>query len=142
MKVLFWTAGAFLSIAFGVISYLAADNQPPYDYDVSKSYIKPSVSQAGHQVTVHWEVKINRICKGFIVRNIIDSRTGAITSYDPVAALGLPTGDDFLDRTFFLPEGMGVGPKLYRVQAEYNCNLLQNFFPLKVQTPDLHFVIE
>lgn len=139
---IFWAAAANLTVITGSISYMLADNQPPYTYDASKSYVKPNPAEMGHQVTVHWEFKVNRMCKGFITRLIIDVRTGVVVSYDPIAALGRPTGDFYMDRTFYLPDSIEPGMKIYRVSGEYSCNLLQRFWPLKVHTPDLYFEIK
>lgn len=139
---LIWIIGVNVACICGWIGYMAADNQPPYDYFVTESYVVPSPSLAGHQVTVHWKLKVNRICPGFIIRTIVDAKTMARVSYDPAPAFGMVrTDDDHLDRTFFLPEGMRPGPKIYRANAEYVCNLLQRIWPLKVQTPDLHFEV-
>jgi hypothetical protein len=61
-------------------------------------------------------------------------------SYDPTPALGtVKIGDTSIERTFFLPEGMLPGRKLYRANAEYICNPLHRIWPLKVQTPDIPF---
>jgi hypothetical protein len=139
----FWFAGCTIAVISGLIAYLLADNQPPYVYDAEQSYVIPSHTSPGHQVAVHWSIKVNRLCPGSIVRTIVDARTGARTSYDPTPAiLTIETTDTVLDRTFLLPQGMGLGRKIYRANAEYVCNPLQRIWPLKVQTPDLLFEVE
>jgi hypothetical protein len=141
MKLL-WIVGVIVSIVLGCIAFMFADNQPPYSYIVEKSYVIPNPSHAGHQVLIHWEFKINRLCPGTIVRTIVDAKTGATISYDPTPALStVKIGDTFLERTFFLPEGIRPGPKLYRANAEYVCNPLHRVWPLKVQTPDIPFEV-
>lgn len=124
------------------------DNDPPYVYDVTGSYLIPEKTQAGHQITVHWKFsKINRVCAGDVQRTIVDARSGARTTYDPVPVALMSTmtrsiNDEYLDRTFALPSGIVPGPKIYRANAEYFCNWLQRFWrPLKVQTPDLFFEV-
>lgn len=138
----FWMLGLILCAAFGMLGYLIADNQPPYVYFADASYVKPSVTQKGHQVEVYWKLKVNRICPGHIIRSIVDEKTGVKFSYDPYPAISaIKIEDDHLSRTFLLPEGISPGKKIYRANAEYACNLLQRFWPLKVQTPDLYFEI-
>lgn len=140
---LFWFAGYAIAIGFGGCAYLLADNQPPYIYDIEQSYVIPSRASPGHQVAVHWSIKVNRLCPGSIVRTIVDARTGARMSYDPTPGdMTIEPTDTVLDRTFLLPQGMGLGPKIYRANAEYACNPLQRIWPLKVQTPDLLFEVE
>lgn len=139
----FWVAGLNLAAILGLFAYMLADNQPPYTYFGDESYIIPQRASPGHQVSVHWKIKVNRLCPGAIVRTIVDARTGARTSYDPTPAIvTIRPEDTSLDRTFMLPEGMGAGRKLYRANAEYVCNPLQRIWPLKVQTPDLMFEVE
>lgn len=137
-----WIIGAVLALLLGGVAYMAADNQPPYDYIIEQSYVRPNPAHPGRQITVHWELKINRICPGVIVRTIVDAKTKARVSYDPALALvTVRAGDTSLERTFFLPEEMLPGPKLYRANAEYICNPLNRIWPLKVQTPDLYFEV-
>jgi hypothetical protein len=137
-----WIIGAALAVLFGLVAFMAADNQSPYTYIVEQSYVRPNPAHSGRQVTVHWELKINRICPGVIVRTIVDARTKAKVSYDPAPALvTVKAGDTSLERTFLLPEEMLPGPKLYRANAEYVCNPLHRIWPLKVQTPDLAFEV-
>lgn len=138
----FWIAGLNIACLFGWLAFMLADNQPPYSYIVEKSFVRPNPAHSGRQVTIHWEFKINRLCPGAIVRTIVDARTKAKVSYDPTPALGtVAMGDTSLERTFFLPEEMLPGPKLYRANAEYICNPLHRIWPLKVQTPDLAFEV-
>lgn len=119
-----------------------ADNQPPYTYDAEHSYIKPDPSDGGKQVIVHWAIKVNRLCPGSIYRTIVDARTGAKVTYDATPAfLSIKQDDTVLERSFHLPEEILSGPKIYRANAEYYCNPLQRFFPLKVQTPDIKFTV-
>lgn len=141
MKIV-WIIGVNIACLFGWLAYMVGDNQPPYSYIVEQSYVIPNPSQSGHQVQVHWQFKINRLCPGSIVRTVVDAKTGAKFSYDPTPALGtVRGGDDHLDRTFFLPDGIRPGPKLYRANAEYICNPLHRIWPLKVQTPDIPFEV-
>lgn len=138
----FWIIGINLACVSGWLAYMAADNVPPYNYIVERSYVKPNPAPSGRQVTVHWEFKINRLCPGAVGRTIVDAKSGARVSYDPTPALStVRPGDTSLERTFFLPEEMPPGPKLYRANAEYACNPLQRIWPLKVQTPDLPFEV-
>ena len=139
----YWIIGSFIAALLAALAYMAADNQHPYTYNVEKSYVKPNPAAAGRQITVHWEFVTHRTCPGAIVRTIVDARTGAKVSYDPTPALGtVRMGDISMERTFFLPEEMLPGPKLYRSNAEYICNPLHRIWPLKVQTPDIAFEVK
>ena len=138
-----WFVGIFLTILLGAVGFMLADNQQPYIYLAEKSYVRPDPAAPGHQILVHWEFKVNRVCPGLIVRTLVDARTGAKISYDPILALGtIKMGDTSLERTFLLPEGMLPGHKIYRANAEYVCNPLHRIWPLKVQTPDIHFEVK
>lgn len=139
----FWVVGLNLAAILGLLAFMIADNQPPYTYFADGSYLIPERAAPGHQISVHWKIKVNRLCPGAIVRTVVDARTGARMSYDPTPAMvTIQMGDSSLDRTFLLPQGMGPGRKLYRANAEYVCNPLQRIWPLKVQTPDLFFDVE
>lgn len=124
------------------ISYMIADTEAPYIYDESMSYVIPERTQAGHQLIVHWSVKVNRVCPGEIIRNIVDAKSGAKISYDPTRAAGtVELSDKELNRTFQLPSGIAPGEKFYYADGEYQCNFLQRFYPLHSRTPRLPFTI-
>lgn len=145
MKTL-WALCLSISGALGWIGFMAADNQPPYEYDVAQSYVVPSVANDGDQITVKWKLlKINRICPGSNRRVLFDKTTGVVlASYDPTpAAVSSSIADGYLNRTFLLPRGaLPSGEIGYRATVCYECNLLQKFVrPLCVTTPDLTFRI-
>ncbi len=125
------------------LSYMLSDIQPPYEFDVDKSYIVPHRAIGGRQLTVHWHVKrVNRICPGTITRFIVDAKTGARISYDPtLAAKSIDLKDNTFDRTFYLPEGIAPGVKYYYAEGNYACNPLQRFYPLLARTPRLTFEV-
>ncbi len=126
------------------ISYMAFDNQPPYEYDEQNSYVIPSKTPSGRQMVVHWKLKkINRVCTGSITRYIVDQETTVRVSYDPTAAARtVDLKDHVLNRTFFLPPDITPGRKWYYANAEFACNPLQHFYPLRVRTPRLSFEVE
>lgn len=141
---------AFFSVfVVAPLTYMLADNQQPYEYLTGRSYLTPSVVVAGSQVTVHWELRVNRFCPGTVSRVIIDERTGVRISYDPVLVVADPgirltIGPDHivtLDRSFLLPTSIDPGPKLYRSYIDFHCNSLQWLWPLQVKTPDLGFMV-
>ncbi len=135
------TVVSFLVIA--PIAYMTADTQPPYEFDVSQSYVVPSTTPAGRQILVHWKIsKVNRVCPGSITRFVVDQRTGARVSYDPApAASNVESNDEWLDRTFFLPPETVPGMKWYYSDGDYSCNPLQRIYPLRVRTPRLSFEV-
>lgn len=138
--------GIALSSILGWIAFMAADNQPPYEYDVVNSYVVPSLADDGDQITVKWKLsRINRICPGSNRRVLFDRTTGVILAvYDPTpAAISSSIKDGYLNRTFLLPRGaLPSGEIGYRATVCYECNLFQKFIkPLCVTTPDLMFRI-
>jgi hypothetical protein len=133
----------FSLMVIAPIAYMLADNQPPYVYDEGKSYVVPSVTTAGRQMTVYWHFKkVNRVCIGSITRHVVDQDTGVRFSYDPTAAARtVELGDNLLTRTFFLPPDVTPGKKWYYADAEFACNPLQRIYPLRVRTPRLSFEV-
>ena len=144
MRVLIALSAALSFLVIAPVSYMTFDTTPPYEYDAAGSYIVPRLTQAGHQITVHWRLRrVNRICPGTITRTIVDAVTGVRTTYDPVPAAGvIELADEELDRTFLLPQGIASGRKLYYSDGAYGCNPLQRYWsPLRVRTPTLEFEI-
>lgn len=138
--------GTILSGLFAWVAFMVADNEPPYEYDVGKSYIVPSVAHDGDQITVIWKLnKINRVCPGSNRRILFDPKTHVIlASYDPTpAAVSESITDGHLNRTFLLPRGaLPSGPIGYRANVCYECNLFQRFIkPLCIATPELFFSV-
>ena len=140
-----WAGGAFAALLFGWVAFMAADNQPPYEYDAANSYIVPLVANDGDQILVRWKIKVNRICPGSGRRMLFDKKTGVIlASYDPTpAAISDSIKDGYLNRTFLLPRGgLPQGEIGYRSTVCYECNPFQKFIkPLCVTTPDLTFSV-
>lgn len=132
----------------GWLSYMIADNEPPYVYDEASSYIIPDPAKEGWQITVRWKIKaVNRYCPGIGHRKLIDLASGSvIVEYDPVpTARDNSVKEGFLTRTFMLPVKFDPSPALvgYRQVSCYQCNLYQQFVrPLCVTTPTLKFRIE
>ena len=138
------TTSAIVSVVIAWVTFMTFDTTPPYEYDAGSSYVIPSKTQAGHQVTVHWKLsRVNRVCPGTVTRSVVDAVTKVRITYDPaLAAQSVVPGDDELNRTFLLPSGISPGKKLYYADGSYGCNLLQRWWkPLVVRTPTLEFEI-
>lgn len=136
-----------LGLVFGACAFMYLDTVPPYEFDVSQSYIVPDPAEDGQQITVNWKVKENRICPGVNYRTLIDPKTRAVVAtYDPVAALTRMEGEDlsggYLRRTFLLPAGPLPAEMDYRARTCFSCNPLQRLYPFCVQTPLLRFRIK
>lgn len=137
----------FLSVIasslLGWIAFMAADNQPPYEYDVENSYIIPYYAKDGSQITVRWRLKnVNRICPGSNRRVLFDPITKVvIATYDPTpAALSDSVKDGYLNRTFLLPQSLPEGRTGYRATVCYECNPFQKYVrALCITTPDIFF---
>ncbi len=125
------------------IAFMAFDRIPPYEYDAARSYVVPSQTNSGRQMTVHWHfARVNRVCVGSITRRVVDQESGIRFSYDPTAAArSVELEDTKLVRTFFLPQDVTPGKKWYFADAEFACNPLQRFYPLRVRTPRLSFEV-
>lgn len=138
--------GMVLMLPCAWLAYMAADNQPPYEYDALNSRVVPSPAHDGDQITVKWKLaKVNRVCPGSNRRVLFDPKTRVIlASYDPTpAAISSNIEDGYLNRTFMLPRGLLPASDIgYRATVCYSCNLLQEFRPLCVSTPELIFRIE
>lgn len=138
--------GTILAFLFAWVAFMAADNQPPYEYDTANSYIVPAVADDGDQITVRWKLfRVNRLCPGSNRRVLFDKKTKVIlAAYDPIpAAIQESLKDGYLNRTFLLPRGaLPSGEIGYRATVCYECNLFQRFFrPLCVATPEITFHI-
>lgn len=144
LKIVLWGILVFSVTVVTPLSYMAFDNMPPYEYDVENSYIIPSETPVGRQLTVHWKLKkVNRTCSGSITRHVVDQDTSVRFSYDPTAAARtIDIHDDVLNRTFFLPPDVTTGKKWYYADADFACNPLQRFYPLRVRTPRLPFEVK
>lgn len=135
-------SGILLMFVIGSLVFMWFDTIPPYEFDVSQSKIIPQVAESGMQIRVDWKVKVNRICPGINIRELFDPITKTrLTIYDPVptASDAALEGDDHLIRTFLLPRRISKGTVGYRAHLFYQCNWLQGFFPLKIDTPELFF---
>jgi hypothetical protein len=128
----------------GALTYMAFDNEPPYDFVGQESFVVPPEAYGGDQITVKWKVKFHRTCTGTMRRVLFDPNTNvvlAIYDTEPVAgSYALEAG--YLNKTFRLPLVIQKGWVGYRAEVHYKCNPLQRFFPLNVTTPDLLFKIE
>lgn len=125
----------------GPSAYLLADRIQPYEY-LSGEVLPPDPKMGG-QVSVHWRVKVNRFCHGWVQRNITDQR-GYVwhNAGTPVKDLYWVKPGDLADivNTFELPRQLGAGPTTYQAHVEYRCNWLQKLvWPIRVATPVLHF---
>lgn len=134
------------------VGVLIGDRLPPYVHDYGT--ITPAQPNEGDQVNVEWKMKkVNRICPGWIQRQIYD-RDGALAcNYDIQPAIrreqlyGQQTSGspDRLSRSFTLCSRAIPGPAKYRAYTCYQCNWLQETFPTKLSicgyTPDVDFMI-
>lgn len=129
------------------VFYLLADNEPPYVYDLEHSYIIPTQVHSTHQAVAHWSVsRVNRVCRGITVSTVVDDVTKIKTFYDAQPAIIVDPADSdkfgkVLERPFWLAPGILPGPKIYKGESYYACNILQNLWPLHVSTPPLPFEV-
>jgi hypothetical protein len=138
MRALVWVSAILTVFVITPIVYMVADTQKPYEY--LSGQIVPYVVLPGQVVTVKWQLKINRKCRGLNQRQIVDSG-GRIINYDPVIAAGTSVTEDF-SIAFEIPYGLAPGPAKYRVHSTYVCNWMQSLvWPIHVTTPDIPFAV-
>lgn len=138
----FLIVGSVITFATAAVVFMWFDTTPPFEYDVKESQIVPQVAEGGMQIRVDWKVKVNRVCPGTNVRELFDPVTKSrLAFYDPVPTASDSAIDDdgHLIRTFLLPRRISKGPVGYRAHLSYQCNWLQRFFPLELETPELFF---
>lgn len=123
----------------GPLAYLALDRAPPYER--VRGFIYPSNAKAGERVAIHWDGDRKRSCFGVVNRTIVDSH-GVVYAFEAVAAVYADVKPGMqLAREFSLPAQISPGPAVYRAITRYVCNPVQNFWPIFVQGPDVHFNI-
>jgi hypothetical protein len=132
-------------VVLSVTTYMLFDNTPPYVFIPEESRIVPSQASGGDFVTVKWKVHVNRACKGNLRRILFDPKTKVFLATYDNEAVAVAVGqlqNGYLNKTFLLPRVIQKGPIGYRAELHYRCNVLQNFFPLNITTPDLFFEIK
>lgn len=136
-------AVAIIGVA-AVLFYMAVDRHPPYDY--IRGEVLPPDPVVGGQISVHWRVRVNRYCPGWVERYITDRRGyiwhnigTPVKDIRPVA----PGQKSDIINTFDLPRQLGQGPATYQARACYSCNPLQEWarWPICVDTPKVLFEI-
>ena len=128
----------------GPVAYFLSDRRLPYEYLFGE--VLPPMPAVGGQISIHWRVKINRYCPGWVQRTIIDEHGyrwynigGPVKNIMPVKR-----GDEAdVVNTLELPRMLSAGPATYLAHVTYHCNWLQRWFwPITVDTPALQFTIK
>lgn len=136
-------ACGFAILIAGPLAYLLSDRTHPYEY-LSGDVLPPDPS-TGSQISIHWRVRYNRFCPGWVQREITDRRGyvwfnvgSAVKQIAPVT----PGHEADIVNTMELPRQLGPGPATYRAYVSYRCNFLQSWvWPITVSTPALPFEI-
>ena len=133
---------SFLLLALrGWTGWMYLDNVQPYEY--VRGYVVPDPSPQGAQVSLPWEIKVNRLCPGNVLRVLFDAETGEmVAAYDRTpSSISVKMGDTKLVKSFQLPRGLP--PRIrYTANVCFSCNVLQKIWPVCVQTPDLFFSVQ
>lgn len=133
----------FAIFVAGPAAYLLSDRKPPYEY-LSGDIIPPD-PMVGNQISVHWRVRINRYCPGWVQREITDRRGYVwFNAGGPVKNITPVSKGEVADivNTLELPRMLGAGVSKYQAHVVYQCNWLQHWFlPIRVSTPVLTFEI-
>jgi hypothetical protein len=137
-----WTWVLGLAIFGAWIVYMWQDNRLPTEYMEVGAKILPDPVEDGGRVTVHLNVRRNRVCPGYVHRLLRDVTTGKIVAiYDPIPiSLAWTVGDVETAKTFELPEGLPSYVK-YQAKVCFRCNPLQEIFPLCTDAPDIVFSV-
>jgi hypothetical protein len=125
----------------GWVGWMYLDNKPAYDY--VRGEIQPNPAPQGGQVSLPWTIKVHRLCPGNVLRVLYDADTGKmVAAYDRTpSSISVKMGETKLVKTFQLPLSMPRNVR-YTANVCFECNALQKFFPVCVQTPDLFFSVE
>lgn len=133
---------AFLVV--GPVTYFLFDREPPYEYLSGEVF--PPDPEIGSQISVHWRVKFNRFCPGWVQRDITDRRGYVWHNVGtPVKNIlhAINGAEADIVNSFELPRQLGIGPAHYQAHVSYRCNWLQNWvWPILVSTPVLSFEIK
>lgn len=128
-------------IIFGVAAYLfymIIDRDPPYVW--AEGDISPNPASIGGEVAVHWKIKANRFCPGWVHTQLTDHR-GYIWSNKGHPVYNV-TKDGDLVNTLALPRTLGPGEIIYMAVVCYQCNMLQYKWPICVRTPEIRFMVQ
>lgn len=143
LKNLIWAIVVAL-IVVGPVTYFLADRQHPYEYVYGE--VLPPDPNTGSQISIHWRVRFNRFCPGWVQRDITDRRGYVWRNVGgPVKNIPAPAKDEYADivNTLELPRQLGMGPATYQAHVTYRCNWLQRWFwPISVSSPKLLFEIK
>ena len=137
---------AIFAVIFGAFVFLVFDNTHPYRWLYGE--IIPDPAGNGAQVQVHWRIEKIRWCPGIVTRQVIgplENGNALVHSYDPFPAFAekvLPNKINEKFIPFRLPDNLTEGKYAYRVFIDYNCNILQRFWPLHVELPELRFSVK
>lgn len=135
------------------VGFLLGDRLPPYEHDYGT--ISPANPTEGQDVEIEWTMKkINRICPGWVQRQIYDKDNVLICNYGVEPAIrreqlysqqGSDGPPNRLNRVFKLCDRARAGPATYRAFTCYQCNWLEEMYPIRLQicqyTPDVNFMI-
>lgn len=138
---------AFVVVIFvAPLFWMLLDREPPYSEHAGKTI--PHEVKAGDQITVEWQMRVNRVCPGYIAREIVDSQN-VLWNYDVQPSIRREQQFDVagaprltrLRRSFTIPEQAAPGPARYRSLSCYICNPIQQLWPVCIRTPDVNFTI-
>lgn len=137
-RTVFFSALIALALWF---AWMMADNEPPYIYDQESSRIAPDPAPQGAMVTADWNLKkVNRVCPGTVQRFFRDANTKRmVATLDTTeVSRAVKVGDNSLPRSFQLPPNLPARVE-YSALVCFECNPLQQRFPLCIMTPTITF---
>jgi hypothetical protein len=131
----------FILIVAGSIPVLTSlvvywyNEAAPVSYS-HRDVLTPSVPPGG-TLLIKVSAELTKGCLATSYRSIIDS-SGVQTDYEPVTR---PAMTDFVVAVT-VPLGAVPGPAKYRSRVDWNCNLVQRWYPRSVYLPELSFTID
>lgn len=113
-----------LSIAALLCGVVYAWKYPaPIDYFQRAAY--PTKVKSGDIVTISWTEMRSHSCDSIIWKKLIGI-DGSIRLFEPVRVEPKPTNTQITEEyQFRVPSGFQSGPLIYRVTAEFRCNIVQ-----------------
>lgn len=130
----------FFALVFGCIAALPATfiymyfEKPPVSYSIRK-VLTPKVPPGG-DLKIQISADITKACIATVYRSIVDA-SSVQTDYAPETR---PQVTDYVI-TVTVPLGAAPGPAYYSARVEWQCNLVQEWFPQEVTQRNIPFDI-
>ncbi len=98
-------------------------------------------ARAGDTLAIHWRIIASRTCTIEVVRHIVDAHN-VQWDFAPTPSASVDQKNPVpLAREVKLPLAISPGPAYYFATVTYRCNPSQHFWPIRSETPRIHFEV-